>query len=110
MRGETVTVVSFEEGGRDAMNAPVLREVAEEVADVLVCPGATSDVSASNRPDGTSAAYTLHFPKTFSGSLRGCDVVVRGERLRIVGDPRPYTAENCPTRWWMQAEAVRVDG
>lgn len=90
----------------------------EEVQNVLVAPGSTSDVEESARPDGTRAVFTLGFPKTFSKSLRGCRVVVRcpeggneGEHTySVIGDPQPNTLENCPTKWWYTAEVEAVDG
>lgn len=110
MRGETVVVAYPETVGVDDLGAEV-REVREvEVGNVLVCPGATSDLSDSARPDGVRVAYTLHFPKAFTGSLRGCKVAVRGEWLNVVGDPKPYALESCPTDWCMPVEVSSTHG
>lgn len=109
IRGEVVAVIR-PSAARDELGEPVPGEPAVEVVgNVVVSPGATADLEAS-RPDGASVAYTLGFPKTFSKPLRGCEVEVRGERLRVVGDPRPYTAANVPGPWNYTAEVTRADG
>ena len=82
----------------------------ETVGNVLVHPGSTSDVRDSSRPDGTRAAFTLGFPKSFTAPLRGCRVLVRGIECAVIGDPQPYTADNTPGPWNYTAEVERVDG
>lgn len=82
----------------------------QEIDNVVVAPGSTSDVTDTTRPWGTRAAYTLGFPKTFSAPLRGCRVVVRGVEYAVVGDPQPNAMENCPTAWWYTAKVEAVDG
>lgn len=107
MRGQAVTVrrpsVDYADG--DAVET----WADEEVRGVLVAAGPTRDALDGNRPDGTAVAYTLAFPKSYAASLRGCRVVVGGEELAVVGDPRPHPA-NCPTRWNRTVEVTRVDG
>lgn len=111
MKGETVVVVRSVEVGRDPGNSPIYAEVRDRVEDVLVAPGPRTDIIESNRPEGTEIQWTLHFPKTFTGSLRGASISVRGgEPLGVVGDPQPYTLENTPTRWHMPVEVTRADG
>lgn len=80
------------------------------VANVVVTPGATSDVLDSTRPDGTRVALTLGFPKTFTASLRGCRVSVRGKKYAVIGDPQPLTAENVPGSLNRTVEVEAVDG
>ena len=80
-----------------------------EAVRCVVCPGATSDMDAT-RPEGVAVAYTLHFPKTYSGSLRGCSVEVRGETYDVVGDPQRTTEAATPGPFNMAAEVTRADG
>lgn len=111
MLGETVVVERNVRVGTAPGNSPIYEWVPEAVEDVLVAPGPRDDVIDSNRPDGTKVAWTLHFPKTFNKSLRGARVKVRGDEARlVVGDPKPYTLANTPTRWWMPVELEAVDG
>ena len=111
MKGEAVIVERRVKTGVDGLNNPIY-EVASmvEVANVLVCPGSTSDVIGSMRPDGAEVTYTLHFPKTFSGSLRGCRISVRGEWFSVIGDPQPYTTENTPGLYNRPVEVEAVYG
>lgn len=110
MVGETVIVRSRMKTGVDELNNPVWEDVDQEVSNVLVAPGVVHDAFASTRPDGVEVAYKLCFPKTFHGNLEHCQVNVRGEWLAVIGSPRPYCEQNCPTEWWMDAEVRRTDG
>ena len=77
IQGETVTVMRTERV-LDELGEPTYGEEArEEVENVVVAPGATADLDAS-RPEGVTVAYTLCFPKTYAGELKGCAVEVRG--------------------------------
>lgn len=115
--GETVTVRTPTVGYDEHMEE-VPSWSARPVENVVVTPGATSDVLDSARPSGTRVAFTLGFPKTFSKSLRGCRVVVRcpeggnedEHTYSVIGDPQPYTPENVPGPWNYTAEVEAVDG
>lgn len=109
IRGGIVTVIRPVDE-RDELGEPIGDgETREEVPNVVVAPGATADLDAS-RPEGVSVAYTLGFPKTYEGDLRGCEVEVGGERFRVVGDPKRLTPENTPGAWNYTAEVERIDG
>lgn len=111
MRGEAVTVFRYVQVGVTPGNTPIKEWVSEVVEDVLVASGPRQDVVESVRPEGVLIAWNLHFPKTFNQSLRGCEVSVRGEpRLKVVGDPKPFTRKNTPTRWHMPVELEGTDG
>lgn len=95
---------------RDDLGEPTFGEpVREAVSPVLVQPGATADMAAE-RPNGDSVAYTLHFPKTYRASLRGCSVEVRGEVFDVVGDPMPWPEELTPGPLNRTVEVRRADG
>lgn len=109
IKGEAVTVIRTV-WGRDELGEPTDPTVEREtVENVVVYPGPTSDLDAS-RPDGVKVAFTLCFPKTFTGDLKGCSVEVRGTVYAVVGDPQRYTAENTPGDWNLTAEVTRTDG
>lgn len=99
MKGENVEVKRRVPNGVDEMNSPVYTSEVQAVEDVLIAPGPREDIDGAQRPEGVIVAYTLYFPKTFVGSLRGCEVTVYGEDFQVVGDPRPYPVHLCPTRW-----------
>ena len=94
---------------RDDLGEPVFGEQAREEVRCVVCPGATSDMDAT-RPEGVAVVYTLHFPKTYSGSLRGCSVEVRGETYDVVGDPQRTTETATPGPFNLTVEVTRADG
>ncbi|GAA4774613.1 hypothetical protein GCM10023351_18770 [Microbacterium gilvum] len=111
MIGETVVVVREVVTGTDAHNEPITEAVEESVDDVLIAPGPRADIPDAFRPVGTVVAWNLHFPKTFTGSLRGAKVSVRGGApCDVIGDPQPFTLANTPTRWHMPVELERADG
>lgn len=107
--GESVTVRTPTVGYDEHMEEVVTWQEAT-VENVVVTPGATSDVLDSTRPDGTRVSFTLGFPKTFTASLRGCRVIVRGIECAVIGDPQPYAADNVPGAWNYTAEVGDVDG
>lgn len=94
---------------RDDLGEPVGSEASREAVRCVVCPGSTSDLGAE-RPEGVTVSYTLHFPKTYAGSLRGCSVEVRGTRYDVVGDPQRTTEAATPGLWNMAVEVARADG
>lgn len=108
IKPETVNVLSYQQT-YDEIGEPEGETITETAVDVIVAPGATDDLSSS-RPEGVSVAYTLHFPKTWTGSLRGCKVRVRGEVYTVIGDPQPYTLTNTPTPYYLPCEVTRADG
>lgn len=109
LRGEVVAVlrpnVAYDDLGEPVSGEPMRTEV----ADVLVTPGATSDMDAT-RPNGVTVSYTLGFPKSFQEPLRGCTVEVRGRPYEVVGDPQPLTPGNVPGPYNYTVEVTRSDG
>ena len=93
---------------RDDLGEPVETGTSREAVRCVVCPGATSDMDAT-RPEGLTVAYTLHFPKTYSESLRGCSVEVRGETYDVVGDPQRTTEAATPGPFNLTVEVTHAD-
>lgn len=120
MMGTSVTVrypVAYETdrfGNTEYVYGPVGSTGADvEVVDnVLVAPAATEDMEAA-RPEGVTASYTLHFPKTYNGALEGCMVTLpapwAGDYM-VVGAPSPYMDVNTPTSWHMQVTVESAHG
>lgn len=93
----------------DDLGEPVGSEVSREAVRCVVCPGSTSDLGAE-RPNGVRIAYTLHFPKTYKGDLRGCSVEVRSKVFGVVGDPMRTADAATPGPWNVAVEVARADG
>lgn len=112
IKGVTVDVLSPTDGALDRFGNKTKTYAKTSVRNVLVVPGATTDMEAS-RPEGVTIDYTLHFPKTFSGSLEGCRVELPAPwagTYDVVGAPSPYIDENTPTPWHMPVEVVHSHG
>ncbi len=105
---EQVTVIRTGKS-YDELGEPIKGEDEREQVDVLVCPGATADLDVT-RPNGAMVAYTLHFPKSYTKSLKDCRIEVRGNTYSVIGDPQPYSAANTPGEWNLTVEVEKVDG
>lgn len=107
LSGESVTLLVPTVTGEDELGEPLVTYSEQTVYNVIVAPGATSGPS-HDRPHGAEVACTLHFPKGYTGSLKGCLVDVRGERFRVIGDPMSYSWS--PLDWDRVVEVAREDG
>ena len=111
IQGETVQISRATIAYTDAYGEANMEwHLAENVENVLVSPGNTADLEPGMRPNGDSISLTLHFPKTFSESLRGARVFVRGETWEVIGDPQPYTDQNVPGAWNRPVTVRLVEG
>jgi hypothetical protein len=109
VKGEAVIVQRSTEVGRNGRNEPRYEWQDETVRDVLVVPGPLADVADASRPAGVRVEWSLYWPKTYTKSLAGCRVRIRGGApLAIIGDPQAYIP--APTRWNRPSEAGRTDG
>lgn len=113
--GRDVNVMPRLRDYRDAFGNDMERYGAPvTVKGVAVQPGPCAELD-STRPEGVRVALTLHFPKTWTGSLRGAKVALTGPwegEYRVIGDPKPYDGANCPpdVPWNMPVEVEAVDG
>ena len=110
IKGTNVTVTKRTVSSRDEMGEPVFSTTTTTVGNVLWHESTTDEMDESNRMFGVTCELSLDFPKTFTDSLEGCSVNVEGTEYRILGDPKGYMPENCPTPWNRSAKAVRADG
>lgn len=96
MKTIDVVVLRPEMIGIDDFNAKVYEWIEEpDEIEIIATPGASTELDSS-RPDGVVVSWTLHFPKTYTSSLKGCRVRVYGIEYKVVGDPQPYMPENTP--------------
>lgn len=101
-------------GAKDRLGNPVRSfDSGTAVGGLLVSPGGTDDLEAA-RPDGAEIALTVHFPKTWTASLRDCEIELDapydGERWRVIGEPKPYMDANTPGDWYLPVEVARANG
>lgn len=111
MRGAVaVTVLTPVYGEKGPLGNRQVTWESEEVPGVLPAPSDGSDMPA-DRPEGTRASVTFHFPKSFvRDTLRGCVVVWGGRRFRVVGDPMPYPETLVPGPWSWPVETEETHG
>lgn len=110
IKGETVIVELVEQVGVDDFNTPIFEPAGQvEVNNVLVEIGEPADVRDSTR-DGNRIIYTLRWPKVSYMVLDDLRVNVRGEWFSIVGSPRQFDPEQCPTEWNMTVKLEAYHG
>lgn len=82
------------------------------IDNVLFGRPSTEQLEEVMRLYSVEISYTLGIPKTYQGTLRGCQVrrLRDGLTYSIMGDPQPIPIELCPTAWNREAAAVIVDG
>lgn len=111
MKGETVSIITRTQDGKDLFGNPSYKTSTEEIDNVLVAPGVVDDIISNTRVEGSEIHYTLYFPKTFGGAdLENAEIEVRGERLRVVGRPNYWNEANCPTDWNMVVKVGTTHG
>ena len=107
IRGERVTVLAPSISYDAGMNEAAVW-TATDVGNVLFGRPSTERIIETARYYDAEAAYTLGFPKGFSGVLRGCKIVRArdGSVWDALGDPRPLPPELCPTDWNMEVDVA----
>ena len=112
IKGVTVTVRRPSTSATDRFGNAVKTWTTETVNNVLVSPGATLDMEAA-RPEGVTVDLSLHFPKTYSNTLEGCQVVLPtpwAGTYNVIGAPTPYIDANTPTSWHLPVEVAAAHG
>lgn len=111
IQGERVTLFAQVKGSEDSYGVPSVEWRAQSaIENVLVAPSGTSDLESGMHPDGDAVTLTLHFPKSYTGSLRSGRLAVRGVMYEVVGDPQPYTDQNVPGAWNRPVTVRLVEG
>ncbi|MCD8211913.1 MAG: hypothetical protein LUC17_02680 [Oscillospiraceae bacterium] len=112
IQGETATLYRKVSTGTDEMGEPIVEWAAEELDNVLFSQAYENEnyIIDGTRPDGTIDTATLHVPKTFTDSLKNCEIEVQGARWTVIGDGKGYMPENTPGPWNRPIKLRRVDG
>lgn len=110
IRGVQVTVSAPQDDGQDELgNRRLTWGRPMPVGNVLVSPASSQDLAAS-RPDGDATVMVFHFPKTYTGSLRGCRIQWNGADYEVMGNPQAYMDHATPTLWDRPVQARLVEG
>jgi hypothetical protein len=108
--GESVVLRARASGSLDEFgNERAEYRRALSVNNVLVAPTSSQDLGAE-RPDGDATIMTFHFPKTYTGRLKGCLIGWSGSWWEVIGDPRPYSKDSTPGVWNRPVQARLVEG
>lgn len=108
-----VTVLTPVAAQPDRLGNPTYAEpVKTKVAGVLITPADTSSFGP-DRPEGYRVDLTVHFPASYTDSLRGCSIELPSpwpSLVRVVGEPQPYDPALTPGQWNRAADCVVADG
>lgn len=99
IQGITIQLINMIEDGVDGFNRPIEYEAAPiDVDDVLVGEPSPDDIRNNLNLYGKSVKYTLGIPKGDTNKWVG-DVIIWGERFRIIEGPTQGIEANIPLRW-----------
>jgi head-tail adaptor len=79
----------------------------ETVENVLIDPQEQVDIATSTNAE-EKVAYIFHFPIDYTKNLVKARITARGERFRVLGCPKSYTAENNLTEWNTPCKVARL--
>lgn len=99
IQGITIELINLVSSGVDEFNRPI--EIEGEpitVNDVLVGEPSPEEVTNTLNIYGKKARYTLGIPKGDQNIWEG-DVIIWGERYRIIDGPTQGIEANIPLRW-----------
>ena len=85
IKGITVTLYTRTADGYDAFGAPVYKETAVDVGNVLVAPSSDTDVVNAMQLYGKKAVYTLGIPKGDEHDWEDVAVGFFGKKWRTFG-------------------------
>lgn len=107
----TLQVRTRKDAGKDRLgNRTSSYADAVAVPGCLFAPGTPQDLAVS-RPDAAKASATAHFPRGWSGHLRGALVSPDGRAwYRVIGEPCAYPDAAVGGRWTTYALLERIDG
>lgn len=99
IQGITIQLINKVEGAVDAFNRPTTVDAEPvDVADVLVGEPSADDIINSTNLHGRKVKYTLAIPKGDTHNWTG-DVIIWGERYKIITTPTQGIEANIPLRW-----------
>ena len=99
IQGVTIQLINKIAGPVDAFNRPTYEDAEPiDVDDVLVGEPTADEVINATNLHGTKVKYTLAIPKGDTNTWKG-DVIIWGERYKIITSPTQGIEENIPLRW-----------
>lgn len=100
IKGITVTLYDRTKTGTDALNAPIYKETAVPVENVLVTPLSSEEVLQTYTLTGRRAVYQMGIPKGDTHEwTAGKKVSFFGNDWRIIGMPEEGIEDMIPLSW-----------
>lgn len=109
IKGVPVTLISKIKTGTDPFGAPIYSEIETVVENILVAPTASDDVINRLNLTGRKAVYTLAIPKGDTHIWENQEVIIFGEKYKVVGPPLQGIENLIPSKWNKKVTVERYD-
>ena len=107
MKTTTVQLAVKTEGAPDPFGMPTETEELIDVPGCLVGQPSTDDIAQTMEMYGKKIAYVVGVPKGDEHSWVDTDVIIWGERFRIIGYPETGIQGNIPLKWGQNVKVER---
>ena len=107
LKGTTIILYEAAQTGTDAFKAPIFKETAVEVKNVLICPASTDAITDGLQLYGKHAVYELCIPKEDVHDWENRTVEFFGRKWRTFGIPLEWIEENIPLPWNRKVKVER---
>ena len=99
IHGIPVTLYTVQQTGSDGFGAPIYKETAVTVDNVLVAPASNTEILETTNLYGKKAVYTLGIPKGDTHVWEGRKVSFFGQDFRVFGIPQQGIDDLIPLDW-----------
>ncbi len=99
IHGIDVTLYTVQQTGSDDFGAPIYKETAVTVSNVLVAPASNQEILETTNLYGKKAVYTLGIPKGDTHNWENRKVSFFGQDFRVFGIPQQGIDDLIPLDW-----------
>ena len=110
LRGQSVTLLTKSEVGKDAFNRPEYVWIPEEVEDVLIGEPTPEEALDALNLTGRKCEYTLAIPKKDTHTWEGQRVQFWGKTWEVIEIPTQGIESMIPLRWNKKVKVARYGG
>ena len=109
IHGIPVTLYTVQQTGSDDFGAPIYKETAVTVDNVLVAPASNTEILETTNLYGKKAVYTLGIPKGDTHVWEGRKVSFFGQDFRVFGIPTQGIDDLIPLEWNKKVTVERYE-
>lgn len=109
IHGIPITLYAVEQTGTDDFGAPIYKETAVTVNNVLVAPASANEILEATNLYGKKAVYTLGIPKGDTNSWENRRVSFFGQDFRVFGIPIQGIDDLIPLGWNKKVTVERYE-